>query len=224
VSPATGSLHAAPPFPPAGSRRARFPRSRQYYEGATTSHPRICGHLWIRFRSPPDPSCFVFATALLQGRRFLPSPGLGVPAARLSGFFVWTRMGSLRSPGDPSRASAALLDPGRTDVSWPLRPRRCCPRFAHNEGFGNCISGLTHAALAPAVLRFALRVATHAQGSLPAGWLAFAGRASNPLDRYERFQLVFTIIPLPCSPDASAIALLRLLEDKGRCVSAGREK
>src|SRR5260221_4294745 len=50
------------------------------------------------------------------------------------------------------------------------------------------ISGLTHAASAPADLRFALRVAAHAQVSLPAGWLAFAGRASNPLDRYERFQ------------------------------------
>jgi hypothetical protein len=124
---------------------------------------------------------------------------------------VWTRMGSLRSPGDPSRTSAALLDPGRTDVSSPSRPHRCCPRFAHNEGFGNCISGLTHAASAPAVLRFAFRVATHAQGWLPAGWLAFAGRASNPLDRYERFQLVLTVIPLSCSPDASAIALLRHL-------------
>jgi hypothetical protein len=35
-----------------------------------------------------------------------------------------------------------------------------------------------------------------------AGW-ACAGRASNPLDRYERFQLVLTFIPLSCSPDAS---------------------
>src|SRR5215472_886704 len=69
-----------------------------------------------------------------------------------------------------------------------------------------CISGLTHAASAPAVLRFAFRVATHAQGSLPAGWLAFAGRASSPLDRYERFQLVLTFILLSCSPDASAIS------------------
>jgi hypothetical protein len=28
------------------------------------------------------------------------------------------------------------------------------------------------------------------QGLLPAGWLAFTGRESNPLDRYERFQFV----------------------------------
>ena len=27
------------------------------------------------------------------------------------------------------------------------------------------------------------------QGSLPAGWLAFTGRESNPLDRDERFQI-----------------------------------
>jgi hypothetical protein len=67
------------------------------------------------------------------------------------------------------------------------------------------ISGLAHAALAPALLRFALRVAARAQGSLPAGWLALAGRASNPLDRCERFQLVLTIIPPSCSPDASAM-------------------
>jgi hypothetical protein len=25
---------------------------------------------------------------------------------------------------------------------------------------------------------------------LPTGWLAFVGKESNPLDRYERFQLV----------------------------------
>src|SRR5258707_11459063 len=27
------------------------------------------------------------------------------------------------------------------------------------------------------------------QGSLPAGWLAFTGRESNPQDRYKRFQI-----------------------------------
>ena len=29
------------------------------------------------------------------------------------------------------------------------------------------------------------------QDSLPAGWLAFAGRELNPLDRYKRFQITF---------------------------------
>jgi hypothetical protein len=49
------------------------------------------------------------------------------------------------------------------------------------------------------------------QSSLPAGWLAFAGRESNPLDRYEWFQIM---IFLPsCSPDATAC----------RCAHAGYE-
>ncbi len=42
--------------------------------------------------------------------------------------------------------------------------------------------------------------------------LAFAERASNPLDRDKRFQFVLTFIPLSCPPDASAIALLRRFE------------
>ena len=47
------------------------------------------------------------------------------------------------------------------------------------------------------------------QGSLPAGRLTFTGRESNPLDHYERFQLVLTIIPLSCSPDATTLHSLR---------------
>src|SRR6266540_2351166 len=43
------------------------------------------------------------------------------------------------------------------------------------------------------------------QGLLPAGWLAFAARESNPLDRYERFQLVLTIVLLSCRPDATTL-------------------
>src|ERR1700681_439021 len=34
------------------------------------------------------------------------------------------------------------------------------------------------------------------QSSLPAGWLAFTGRESNPLDHDERFQITFSS-PLP---------------------------
>jgi hypothetical protein len=29
------------------------------------------------------------------------------------------------------------------------------------------------------------------QSSLPGGWLAFTGGASNPVDRYERFPFVY---------------------------------
>ena len=104
-------------------------------------------------------------------------PGHWVPAARSSGYFTWTRVGSLRSPGDPSCAFAPLLDPGRTDVPLPWRSHRYCPRFVRQRRLRTMrISGLTHAASAPALLRFAFRVATHAQGWLPAGWPLPGGR------------------------------------------------
>ena len=35
------------------------------------------------------------------------------------------------------------------------------------------------------------------QNSLPAGWLAFAGRELNPLDRYERFPSCYISSPFP---------------------------
>ena len=43
-------------------------------------------------------------------------------------------------------------------------------------------------------LRFTNGVAAPMQGSLPAGWLAFAGRELNPLDRYERFQNIMSVL------------------------------
>src|SRR5258706_11649064 len=52
-----------------------------------------------------------------------------MPATRSSGSLTWTPMGSLRSPGDPFRVFAPLLDPGRTDVPLPWRSHRCCPRL-----------------------------------------------------------------------------------------------
>ena len=52
------------------------PRSRRYYEGATTSHPRIRGRLLVRFHGPRASPLFVFAAALLVTRRCLPGPGL----------------------------------------------------------------------------------------------------------------------------------------------------
>ena len=145
---------------------------------------------FVRFRRPRDPPIFVSAVALLEELEVPSWPGRWVPVARSAGRFKWTPVGYLRSPGDPSCAFAPLLDPGRIDVPLPWRSHRCCPRFVRQRRLRTMrISGLTHAASAPALLRFALHVAARAQGWLPAGWLAFTGRASNPLDHCERFQI-----------------------------------
>jgi hypothetical protein len=158
----------------------------------------------------PIPPAFVFAAALPQGRRSLPGPGFGGagrPTFRLSSCgHEWDLPGLQTILPVPLLRSSTPVEPtcprhlGHIDAAHALRTAKAS---------AIAISGLTHAASAPAVLRFAFRVATRAQGSLPAGWLAFAGRASNPLDRYKRFQLVLTFILLSCSPDASAISALR---------------
>src|SRR6266446_1752756 len=57
------------------------------------------------------------------------------------------------------------------------------------------ISGLYHAALAPAAYASRIVLPPPLQGSLPAGWLAFTGRELNPLDRYKRFQIT-SLVPL----------------------------
>ena len=53
------------------------------------------------------------------------------------------------------------------------------------RGFGTCC------------LRFTNGVATVMQDSLPAGWLAFAGREFNPLNYYERFPSCYISFPFP---------------------------
>jgi len=51
------------------------------------------------------------------------------------------------------------------------------------------------------------------QDSLPAGWLAFAGREFNPLDQIERFQFLHLIPLSRAYPDASWAHLRRKIID-----------
>jgi hypothetical protein len=97
------------------------PRPLRYYEGATTSHSRIRGRLLVRSRGPRDLRLFVFALRSRKVRRpsragdFLLCRRPQAPAR-----FTRTRIGSLRSSGDPSRAFAPLQDPGRTNTPSPI--------------------------------------------------------------------------------------------------------
>ena len=207
VFPVNGPLHAAPPFPRSGPGEPGSPLSsvlRRRYD-FPSAHPRSLMdslpqptvHLRVRARrSAPEGS-----EVILQAR------ALGHPAAPTAGFGLRGREWDLSG-------LQAILPVPLLRSSTPVESM--CPRHLGHidaapathttKASAIAISGLTHAASAPADLRFAPRVATHAQGSLPAGWLAFAGRASNPLDRCERFQLVLTIIPLSCSPDANGLS------------------
>src|SRR5262249_5507163 len=128
------------------------PRSRRYYEGATTSQPRINGRL---FGSLPPPTGYPLgscpASSLPEGRRSLPGQGswsAGAPILRL--LITWTRLGSLRSPGDPSRAllrswtpveSACPRHGGHVDAAPAIRTTRASALVdfeANSRSFGTC--------------------------------------------------------------------------------------
>jgi hypothetical protein len=104
----------------------------------------------------------------------------------------WARAGAHRFPGNPSQASALLQDPGRANKTSPLAvlltpppayPNRR-PQHVHNleanTGLQRPLSTLhERRCRLPCKTRFRL-----------AG-CASTGRVSNPLDRFERFQVTF---------------------------------
>jgi hypothetical protein len=172
---------------------------------------------------------FVLASSALP-YRWRTGTGQGVCSAGcpLPAAVAWTKTGSPRFPGDPSHAFAPVQDPGRTDATSPGRSHRYCPRKDYGEGSSDTNFEATHAASASAA--YASRAASPPprQGSLPAGWLAFAGRVSNPLDRSERFQNVMLILLSRAYPGAkslqrnamppSSAVTSRRLEIATRCV------
>jgi hypothetical protein len=107
-------------------------------------------------------------------------------------------VGHLRSPGDPSCAFAPVQDPGRTAdpspmlVSADAAPAREKAKASALVDIG-ATAGLQHL-LSTLQGRCYHR---HMQDSLPAGWLAFTGRESNPLDRDERFPSCYISSPFP---------------------------
>ena len=148
------------------------PRSQRRYEGATTSHPRIRNHLWIRCRGPLDPPGLVSrhrrsrkVGGPFQARDFV------TPAALVRFDLAWTRMGSLRSPGGPSRTFAPFQDPGRTDMTSPLAVTSVLPPLSGRRRLRHwLISGL-HAQLQ--YLLPTLRAQRYrARARLASGWLA----------------------------------------------------
>ena len=173
---------------------ATVPRLQRYYQGATTSCPCMSFGLLV------SPAGSAGACRVRVRPRALPPPcrpgdGPG------SGLSCWhsplqrprprARAGSPRFPGDPSRDFAPVYDPGRPVAPRLLRRFRCCPHTINNEGvIAFPISRL------PPPLHHLLstlhdgRYRTPCKTRFRLAGCAFAGRESNPLDRYERFQLM----------------------------------
>src|ERR1700756_2529175 len=122
---------------------------------------------------------------------------------------TWTRMGSLRSSGDPSCASAPFPDPGRADVSSPVADTSMLPPLSGQRRPRRwLISGLTPAASAPAAPKLhAGRYRTRAR--LASGWLAHLCREGvEPSGPLRKVSVRLTIVPLPALltlPDFAAL-------------------
>ncbi|WP_366664141.1 transposase [Mesorhizobium sp.] len=129
---------------------------------------------------------------------------VGVP---LSGTLrPWTRAGSHRFPGDPSHAFALLQDPGRAARTSPLavptmlppgHPRRR-PPHAHNL---EADTWLQH----PLSTLHERRCRRPCKARFRLAGCAFAGRGSNPLDRFERFQDLHSILLSRTCPVARVV-------------------
>jgi len=157
------------------------PRSQRYYEGATTSHARISGHLFVSLPPPTATSCFVSAAALPQARRrsCRPGPWCRLPVVPVP--LTWTRMGPLRSSGDPSRAFAPFQDPGRANVSSPVPDTLMLPPLPiQRRPRRYLISGLTCSFSTRSPYASGVALPPHPQGSLPAGGLRLCREGFEP--------------------------------------------
>src|SRR5271165_5631581 len=180
-------------LPSVGSRRARFPVFIGTMKALRLPFARTWS-LMVSVAGPTRPSC-VRVRRSAPNERGGSSVGLVHLISRRSlpgRLRPWARAGSRRFPGDPSYAFALLQDPGRADKTSPVavlptpspaypnrRPQRV-HNLEANTGLQHPLSTLhERRRRLPCKTRFRL-----------AG-CASTGRGSNPLDRFERFQVTF---------------------------------
>src|SRR6516165_3477512 len=102
----------------------------------------------------------------------------------------WARAGSRRFPGDPSQAFALLQDPGRADTTSPLAVVPTPPPAKPNRR-----PQRVHNLEANTGLQLPLSTLHERRHRLPCktcfrlAGCASTGRVSNPLGRFERFQV-----------------------------------
>ena len=149
----------------------------------------------LRFRGPRDPPRFVLAAGAPARSEGTFRAGVIVqPATRTAGLLPRGRERDL--PGSqairpmplprsrtPAESTIPRLFVGLVDAAPASQTAKAsaCQLF---RGY--------RAASAPAAYASRMVLPPPMQSSLPAGWLAFAGRELNPLDRYKRFQITFS--------------------------------
>jgi hypothetical protein len=200
VLPTNGSLHMAPLFPRSGPGESSSPMS-QVVLRCYDFPSRLSGHLFVSLPGSTLPSSVRVSQLALRSRKVggcLPGRGhcsAGDPIAGLlsrgrerdlPGFQAVHPVPLPRSR-TPAESTIPRLFVGLVDAAPASRTAKAsaCQLF---RGY--------RAASAPAAYASRMVLPPPMQSSLPAGWLAFTGRESNPLDRFERFQITFSF-PFP---------------------------
>ena len=187
-----GSTHGAPFLRRVPS--SAVPRHQRSYRGATTSRSRIPAPLWLRSRGPRAPPAFVLAEALPAGAEVAVGPGQFM--GRRSQFRLVAPVDASGTSQVPWRSVLCLCPaPGPRSSRRDLASGGlldAAPGFHKPKAStGRKISRLTQG-FSIRCLRFTSDVAaTHAKTRFRLAGCASTGRASNPLDRYERFQRHF---------------------------------
>jgi hypothetical protein len=166
----------------------------------TLRHPALhTGCLWFRFQLPCVPrSIRVSLARSCQTGGGLFRPGVlrcRRPPFRLS---CTDSTGLLRFPGNPSRTSAVLQDPGRTEKTSPisilsmLPPHPTKRRLQHSHDLVAKMNGFS-----TRCLRFTNRVAS-AHARLTSGWLASLCREGvEPSGLLRKVSVLSTSLPPP---------------------------
>jgi hypothetical protein len=209
---ANGSLLVASPFPPSGPSQPGSPISQVLCRRYDFPLAHTCS-LMVSVAGSTRSSFVRARRGALDGlegtRRAWDVCSAGVPCSGL--LRSWTSAGSLRFPGDPSRAFALLQDPGRAGKASPVAalsilppvPTNRRPQRAHDL---EAATGLQR----PPPTLHERRCRRPCKAGFRLAGCAFAGRGSNPLDRFERFQFLSFLLSRT-SPDASWVHAERLV-------------
>jgi hypothetical protein len=182
-----------------------FPRLGPDESGSPTSQvllrcydfpSRLSGHLFVSLPgSTRSSSVRVSRLALPNGWRRLPGQGhcsTGDPNEPVYLHVDVSGTSQVPRRSIPCLCPALRPRPNRRSLASLTVSSMLPPRYLQRRLQRFVISGLYNAALAPAAYASRMVLPLSMQSSLPAGWLAFTGRASNPLDRYKRFQLTLS--------------------------------
>ena len=179
--------------------KATVPHLHRYYQGAPTPDPASLG--LIVSPSGTVRACWGSFPLLTLPASCRPDAGPGSGLISLAFPLqpdpYTDGTGPPRFPGGPSTALQRSRDPGR-----PVTPRHggvsgAAPASTTTKAPSLAISRLNSAASLPAVYASRRTLPYAMQHALPAGWLAFAGRGSHPLDRDVGFQFRLTSLPPP---------------------------